>query len=59
VAALPTAGGYLVSANELARCGGFAQLNILALRKDLAWDIGGFWTRTSYEEDRDFFWRAA
>jgi glycosyltransferase involved in cell wall biosynthesis len=51
-------GSYLVSVDELARCGGFAQLNILALRKGLALDIGGFWTRTSYEEDRDFFWRA-
>jgi glycosyltransferase involved in cell wall biosynthesis len=53
-----TPGGYLVSVDELARCGGFAQLNILALRKTLALEIGGFWTRTSYEEDRDFFWRA-
>ena len=51
-------GGYLVSTGDLVRCGGFAQLNILALRKDLALAIGGFWTRTSYEEDRDFFWRA-
>lgn len=51
-------GGYLVSVDELARCGGFAQLNILALRKALALEVGGFWTRTSYEEDRDFFWRA-
>lgn len=51
-------GGHLVSVDELARCGGFAQLNILALRKALALEIGGFWTRTSYEEDRDFFWRA-
>ena len=50
--------GYLVSTEDLVRCGGFAQLNILALRKDLALAIGGFWTRTSYEEDRDFFWRA-
>jgi glycosyltransferase involved in cell wall biosynthesis len=53
-----TPSGYLVSAEDLACCGGFAQLNILALRKDLALAIGGFWTRTSYEEDRDFFWRA-
>ena len=51
-------GSCLVSVDELARCGGFAQLNILALRKALALEIGGFWTRTSYEEDRDFFWRA-
>lgn len=50
--------GYLVSVDELARCGGFAQLNILALRKALTLEVGGFWTRTSYEEDRDFFWRA-
>jgi glycosyltransferase involved in cell wall biosynthesis len=50
--------GYLVSAEELSSCGGFAQLNILALRKETAVGIGGFWTRVAYEEDRDFFWRA-
>lgn len=51
--------GYQIALDELARAGGFAQLNILALRKSTADAIGGFWTRTSYEEDRDFFWRAA
>jgi glycosyltransferase involved in cell wall biosynthesis len=50
--------GYLVSPDDLVRCGGFAQLNILAIRRETALAIGGFWTRTSYEEDRDFFWRA-
>ncbi|MEW7849610.1 glycosyltransferase family 2 protein [Massilia aurea] len=51
--------GYQIALDELTRAGGFAQLNILALRKSTAERIGGFWTRTSYEEDRDFFWRAA
>jgi len=51
--------GYRIALDELVRAGGFAQLNILALRKSTAERIGGFWTRTSYEEDRDFFWRAA
>ncbi|WLI88914.1 glycosyltransferase family A protein [Massilia sp. R2A-15] len=51
--------GYQVSCDELAECGGFAQLNILAVNKALVDSQGGFWTRTSYEEDRDFFWRAA
>jgi glycosyltransferase involved in cell wall biosynthesis len=52
------AGSCLVTPEDLVRGGGFAQLNILAVRKDIALGIGGFWTRTSYEEDRDFFWRA-
>jgi glycosyltransferase involved in cell wall biosynthesis len=51
--------GYRIALDELVRAGGFAQLNILALRRTTAQAIGGFWTRTSYEEDRDFFWRAA
>jgi hypothetical protein len=51
--------GYQLALEELVRGGGFAQLNILAVRKATAVAIGGFWTRTSYEEDRDFFWRAA
>lgn len=51
--------GYRLGLDELVRAGGFAQLNILALRRTTAQAIGGFWTRTSYEEDRDFFWRAA
>jgi len=51
--------GYRIALDELVRAGGFAQLNILALRKSTVQAIGGFWTRTSYEEDRDFFWRAA
>jgi len=53
------ASGYRIALDELVRAGGFAQLNILALRRTTAQAIGGFWTRTSYEEDRDFFWRAA
>lgn len=51
-------GGFLVSREDLVHGGGFAQLNILAVRKETAEAIGGFWTRTSYEEDRDFYWRA-
>lgn len=50
--------GYRVTLDDLARAGGFAQLNIVALRKSVATAIGGFWTRTTYEEDRDFYWRA-
>ena len=51
--------GYRLSLEDLVRAGGFAQLNILAVRMATARAVGGFWTRTSYEEDRDFFWRAA
>jgi cellulose synthase/poly-beta-1,6-N-acetylglucosamine synthase-like glycosyltransferase len=51
--------GYLLPIDDLVRAGGFAQLNILAVSKATTAAIGGFWTRTSYEEDRDFFWRAA
>lgn len=50
--------GYLVTCEDLAAGGGFAQLNILAVSKALIESQGGFWTRTTYEEDRDFFWRA-
>jgi glycosyltransferase involved in cell wall biosynthesis len=51
--------GYRITLEELVRSGGFAQLNIVAVRKEMVNAIGGFWTRTTYEEDRDFFWRAA
>ena len=51
--------GYRLQLADLLRAGGFAQLNILAVSRATAVAIGGFWTRTSYEEDRDFFWRAA
>lgn len=51
--------GHRIGIGELVRAGGFAQLNIVAVRKEVALAIGGFWDRTSYEEDRDFFWRAA
>jgi glycosyltransferase involved in cell wall biosynthesis len=56
--ALDAGGGFVVTREDLVHSGGFAQLNILAVRKETAVAIGGFWTRTSYEEDRDFFWRA-
>lgn len=48
-----------VSIDALCKAGGFAHLNILAIRKAVVKKIGGFWERVSYEEDRDFFWRAA
>lgn len=51
--------GYRIDVADLVEAKGFAQLNIVAVRKALAIQIGGFWTRTSYEEDRDFFWRTA
>jgi glycosyltransferase involved in cell wall biosynthesis len=50
--------GYRLSIDELVRGGGFAQLNILSLRKSTAQVINGFWTYAPYEGDRDFFWRA-
>ncbi|KQP23145.1 hypothetical protein ASF43_04500 [Pseudorhodoferax sp. Leaf267] len=51
-------GATEVSVQDLCRGGGFGHLNILSLRKSLAQQIQGFWERVSYEEDRDFFWRA-
>jgi hypothetical protein len=50
--------GGEVGVAQLVRAGGFAHLNILMLHRTLAVKIGGFWERTVYEEDRDFFWRA-
>ncbi|KQP39789.1 hypothetical protein ASF44_08670 [Pseudorhodoferax sp. Leaf274] len=49
----PTAVGLA----QLTQAGGFAHLNIYALRKSIALASGGFWERTGYEEDRDFYWR--
>ena len=57
-ASRPAAGGS-VTIEELCSAGGFAHLNILAVRKSVALEAGGFWERVGYEEDRDFFWRAA
>jgi glycosyltransferase involved in cell wall biosynthesis len=51
--------GYHLGLDELLRSGGFAQLNIVAVSAATARAVGGFWTRISYEEDRDFFWRVA
>lgn len=48
----------LVSVHQLCVAGGFAHLNVLSLRKRIVNQAGGFWERVSYEEDRDFFWRA-
>lgn len=53
-----TQGTVIVNCDDLCRSGGFAHLNILSLRKSLVEKIQGFWERISYEEDRDFFWRA-
>jgi glycosyltransferase involved in cell wall biosynthesis len=49
--------GYRLDLEDLVGAGGFAQLNVVAVRKATAVAAGGFWVRTSYEEDRDFFWR--
>lgn len=48
----------LISVQEMCAAGGFAHLNILSLRKRIISEVGGFWERVSYEEDRDFFWRS-
>ena len=50
--------GYLVTVADLCNSGGFAHLNTLALQRSIVTQICGFWERVSYEEDRDFFWRA-
>jgi len=50
--------GYVVSVEDLSCSGGFAHVNILAVRRDVVEQIQGFWERIGYEEDRDFFWRA-
>lgn len=50
--------GYAVSECDLCLSGGFAHLNILALQRSVVDQINGFWEKISYEEDRDFFWRA-
>lgn len=50
---------YTVTPRQMCRSGGFGHMNMLTLRKSLLDRMGsGFWTRVSYEEDRDFFWRA-
>ena len=60
-AALPAAvgGGFVVTLDELVRCGGFAHLNMLSVRRSVVDHVRGFWESVSYEEDRDFFWRCA
>ena len=55
---LSSENGYAVSAGDLCNSGGFAHLNMVALRKTVVDSTQGFWERLSYEEDRDFFWRA-
>jgi len=50
--------GYAVSQSDLCLCGGFAHLNILAVKRSVVDQIQGFWEKVGYEEDRDFFWRA-
>lgn len=49
---------YTVTPGQLCSSGGFGHMNMLTLRRSLLDRMGGFWTRVSYEEDRDFFWRA-
>lgn len=50
---------YTITTEQLCRSGGFGHMNMLTLRKTLLDRMGdGFWSRVSYEEDRDFFWRA-
>jgi glycosyltransferase involved in cell wall biosynthesis len=51
--------GHLVTVADLCQSGGFAHLNTLAVRKPVIDQVHGFWEKVSYEEDRDFFWRAA
>ena len=53
------AGAGIVTVEDLCNAGGFAHLNILAVRKSVVLEAGGFWERVGYEEDRDFFWRSA
>ncbi|GAC1406659.1 MAG: glycosyltransferase family 2 protein [Burkholderiaceae bacterium] len=48
-----------VTIRELCTARSFAHLNILVVRKAIVEQVGGFWERVSYEEDRDFFWRVA
>lgn len=60
-AKLPSLGSetFAVTPAQLCVSGGFGHMNMITLRKQLIERMGGgFWTRVSYEEDRDFFWRA-
>ena len=51
-------GIHLVSIEDLCAAGGFPQLNTVVVRRHVIQQINGFWLRTSFEEDRDFFWRS-
>jgi len=51
-------GVVLVSHQDLCAAGGFPQLNTVVVRRQIVDHIGGFWGSLTYEEDRDFFWRA-
>ena len=51
--------GYIISVDDLCSSGGFAHINTLAVKRSIVEQIQGFWERVGYEEDRDFFWRAA
>jgi glycosyltransferase involved in cell wall biosynthesis len=60
-AKLPPLGSeaFVVTPAQLCGSGGFGHMNMITMRKQLIERMGGgFWTRVSYEEDRDFFWRA-
>ena len=52
-------GIHLVTIEDLCAADGFPQLNTVVVRRHVIQLINGFWLRTSYEEDRDFFWRSA
>jgi glycosyltransferase involved in cell wall biosynthesis len=49
---------YRTTSAELIGLDGFAHLNILIVRRELANAIGRFWPLVRYEEDLDFYWRA-
>jgi glycosyltransferase involved in cell wall biosynthesis len=48
-----------VTLHDLCQSGGFAHLNMISVRRQVANAIAGFWEAVNYEEDRDFFWRCA
>jgi glycosyltransferase involved in cell wall biosynthesis len=50
-------GVYEIAKKDIVDLPSFAHLNITIVKRDLVNEIGGFWTKISYEEDRDFFWR--
>jgi len=45
------------TAAQMLRAEAFAHLNVTVARRNLVDAIGGFWPRSQYEEDLDFYWR--